>query len=165
MGRSRPAGPATFRPTAAPGSEPGPAEPVTGAFAAEGGQDSAEGGLPAESGAARPRRGGRGAEEAGPPLAPQSGSLAVRIDGLAARLQRIEAVLNSLVEQRSPRAWYGTAEAAQALGRSAFTVREWCRLRRVRAEKRRCGRGRSQEWMIAFDELVRIQNEGLLPED
>jgi hypothetical protein len=79
------------------------------------------------------------------------------------RLERIEAVLNSLVEQRSPKAWYSTAEAARALGRCPFTVREWCRMRRVHAEKRRCGRGRSQEWMIAHDELVRIQNEGLLP--
>jgi hypothetical protein len=71
----------------------------------------------------------------------------------------------SLVEQRIPRTWYSTGEAARILGRAEFTVREWCRRRRVHAEKRRCGRGRSQEWMLAFDELVRIQNEGLLPED
>jgi hypothetical protein len=81
------------------------------------------------------------------------------------RLKRIEAALNSLVEQRIPRTWYSTAEAARILGRCPFTVREWCRMRRVRAEKRRCGRGRSQEWVISHTELVRIQNEGLLPED
>jgi hypothetical protein len=78
-------------------------------------------------------------------------------------LDRIEAALNSLVEQRIPKAWYSTAEAARVLGRAEFTVREWCRLGRVKAEKRRCGRGRSQEWMIPHAELLRYQNEGLLP--
>ncbi len=42
-------------------------------------------------------------------------------------------------------------------------MREWFRLGRIRAEKRPCGRGRSQEWMINHDELTRIRNEGLLP--
>jgi hypothetical protein len=165
VGRSRPAGSATIRPPTAPGGEPGLTTPATGAFAGEGCQDTAEGGGPPESGAARPRRGGRDAEEAGTPPTPRSGSLAGRIDGLAARLERIEAALSSLVEQRVPRGWYSTAEAARVLGRAEFTVREWCRLGRVHAEKRRCGRGRSREWMIAHAELLRIQDEGLLPSE
>jgi hypothetical protein len=136
---------------------------VPGASETECGQDVAEGDLPPESGAARPRRGGcRGEGERLPPV-PERDSIAGRIDSLAASLVRIEAAVNSLVEQRIPRTWYSTAEAAQVLGRAVFTIREWCRLRRVHAEKRRCGRGRSREWMIAHAELLRIQDEGLLP--
>jgi hypothetical protein len=79
------------------------------------------------------------------------------------RLDRLEALLNQLVQQRAVKDWYTTAEAAQLLGRAEFTVREWCRLGRVHAQKRRSGRGRSREWVLSHAELLRIQREGLLP--
>jgi hypothetical protein len=83
---------------------------------------------------------------------------------LAERLDRIEALLARLLQQRTVKEWYAIAEAAEMLGKAEFTVREWCRLGRIQAQKRPCGRGRSREWMIAHAELVRIQNEGLLPQ-
>lgn len=86
-----------------------------------------------------------------------------RIDLLVGRLERIEAVLVTLVRQRPAKEWYGTTELAEVLGRAEFTVREWCRLGRVRAEKRACGRGRAREWMVSHAELLRLQGEGLLP--
>jgi excisionase family DNA binding protein len=58
---------------------------------------------------------------------------------------------------------YTTEEAAAILNRSDITVREWCRHGRVRATKRATGRGRHHQWQISHAELVRIQNEGLLP--
>jgi hypothetical protein len=79
------------------------------------------------------------------------------------RLERIEEVLLCLVEQRTIRDWYTTSEVAQALSRAEWTVREWCRLGRVNASKRACGRGRSQEWVISHAEIDRIRNHGLLP--
>lgn len=79
------------------------------------------------------------------------------------RLDRIEAALKQLIDQRAIKAWYTTAEAAHELKRAEYTVREWCRLGRVRAEKRACGRGRAKEWIISYEELSRIHNEGLLP--
>ncbi len=79
------------------------------------------------------------------------------------RLARIEHLLESLVEQRSSREFYSTAEVAKILNRAEFTVREWCRNGRILAEKRASGRGISKEWMIAHEELERIRNEGLLP--
>jgi hypothetical protein len=79
------------------------------------------------------------------------------------RLDRIEAALGLLVQQRTIKDWYSTAEIAGIVGKAEFTVREWCRLGRVHAQKRACGRGPTQEWMVSHDELVRIQNHGLLP--
>jgi hypothetical protein len=79
------------------------------------------------------------------------------------RLDRIEAALAVLVRERPAKEWYTTEEAAQALGKAEFTVREWCRLGRVRAEKRNSGRGAFASWVISHDELLRYQREGLLP--
>lgn len=79
------------------------------------------------------------------------------------RLDRIETLLRDLVTERTVKDWYTVAEAAEILGKAEFTVREWCRLGRVYASKRACGRGLSQEWIIAHEELTRIRNEGLLP--
>jgi hypothetical protein len=78
------------------------------------------------------------------------------------RLERIEQTLQALVRERTIKEYYSVAEVAEILGRAEFTVREWCRLGRVWAEKRACGRGNSKEWMISHGELTRIQNEGLL---
>jgi hypothetical protein len=82
---------------------------------------------------------------------------------LIERLERIEDVLLRLVGKPQERDWYTPVEAAGILGRAAYTIREWARHRRIRASKRRCGRGNAKEWMISADELRRIQNEGLLP--
>lgn len=78
------------------------------------------------------------------------------------RLKWIEEALQTLLQQRVVQKWYSTADLAKILGRAEFTVREWCRLRRIRAEKRPCGRGNSKEWMISHEELERVQAEGLL---
>jgi hypothetical protein len=83
---------------------------------------------------------------------------------LARRLDRIEQMLQSLVEQRTLKEWYTTAEVAKVLGKAEFTVREWCRLGRVNAEKKKCGRGVASEWIISHAELTRVRNKGLLPD-
>jgi hypothetical protein len=79
------------------------------------------------------------------------------------RLDRIEETLAALVGRYTIQDWYDTKTVAQILGKSQYRVREWCRLRRVIAEKRPCGRGVSKEWMISHDELMRIKSKGLLP--
>ena len=82
----------------------------------------------------------------------------------AQRLDRIEQILQSIIEQRTIKDWYTTAEVARVLGKAEFTVREWCRLGRVRAEKKKCGRGVASEWIISHEELTRVRNEGLQPQ-
>lgn len=86
-----------------------------------------------------------------------------RLACVEGQLDRVESVLKKLLHQQTPKRYYSPAEAAEILGKAEFTVREWCRLGRVRAHKRACGRGHAREWIIAREELTRIQNEGLLP--
>lgn len=81
------------------------------------------------------------------------------------RLEGIESSLRTAIDQRVIRDWYDTAAVAELLGKAEFTVREWCRRGRIRAQKRRSGRGKYQLWVISHEELQRFQREGLLPED
>jgi len=60
---------------------------------------------------------------------------------LLERLERIEATLALLVRERTAKEWYTTEEVARIVGKAEFTVREWCRNGRIRAEKRISGRG------------------------
>ena len=85
-------------------------------------------------------------------------------DELLTRLAKIETLLASLVEQRTIKEWYSTADVATILGKAEFTVREWCRLGRVHAQKKKSGRGVASEWIVSHAELTRIRNEGLLPD-
>jgi hypothetical protein len=82
---------------------------------------------------------------------------------LATRLDRIEGMLAALVQRQTIKDFYATDEFARIVGKAEFTVREWCRLGRVRAEKRRSGRGAHPAWVISHQELVRYQKEGLIP--
>ena len=88
---------------------------------------------------------------------------AVETDVLS-RLEKIESLLQTLVQQKTVKEWYSTAEVASILDKAEFTVREWCRLGRVKAEKKKCGRGVTSEWIVSHAELTRVSNEGLLPD-
>ena len=77
--------------------------------------------------------------------------------------EMVAEVRDLLVNQKPVKEYYGVGEVAERLQKAEFTVREWCRLRRINAEKRRTGRGRSTEWVISHAELLRIEKEGLLP--
>ena len=82
---------------------------------------------------------------------------------LEERLARIEQMLLTLIEQKTVKEWYTTAEVAKLLGKAEFTVREWCRLGRIHAEKWQSGRGPHAAWVVSHDELLRYQREGLIP--
>jgi hypothetical protein len=55
--------------------------------------------------------------------------------------ERVAEVLGLLADRPPAKARYTTAEVAGLLGKAEYTVREWCRHGRIRAEKRACGRG------------------------
>jgi hypothetical protein len=86
----------------------------------------------------------------------------VELHQLLERLERVEAALNQLVDSRTIKESYSPTEIAKILGRKPYTVREWCRLKRINATKRPSGRGASDEWEISHEELERIKAHGLL---
>ena len=88
---------------------------------------------------------------------------AEELTALLARLDRIESALMSLVERQAVKDWYTTEEVGKALGKSDYTVREWCRQGRIKGEKKGSGRGRYQSWVVSHSELQRVQKEGLIP--
>jgi hypothetical protein len=79
------------------------------------------------------------------------------------RLDRIENLLAVLVDRQQVRDWYTTQEFARAVGKAEFTIREYCRLGRLRAEKRQSGRGAYTQWVLSHAELERYRRNGLLP--
>jgi len=79
------------------------------------------------------------------------------------RLSRIELALQTLVNGRIIKSWYSTREVSDLLDKAEFTVREWCRLGRINAEKRQSGRGPHAAWVISHEELLRLERDGLLP--
>lgn len=88
---------------------------------------------------------------------------AIQMDELMMRLAKIESMLADLVHRQQIRDWYTTEQFAQLMGKAEFTIREYCRLGRLRAEKRASGRGTHSQWVISHAELLRFQREGLLP--
>ena len=88
---------------------------------------------------------------------------ATELQRISEQLQRIEAALSELAGQRSTKESYSPSEVARVLGKKPYTVREWCRLKRINAIKRPYGRGASDEWEISYEELERIRAHGLLP--
>jgi hypothetical protein len=79
------------------------------------------------------------------------------------RLEKIESLLVLLVERQQVREFYEIEEFARLVGRDRFTVREWARHGRIRAEKKLSGRGAHAQWAVSHDELLRYRREGLLP--
>lgn len=84
---------------------------------------------------------------------------------LKAEVKEIHAAVRELlVGQHTDRAQYSVAEVAQLLNKKPYTVREWCRLRRINAVSTHSGRGVYCEWRISKEEVQRIRDEGLLPD-
>ena len=99
-------------------------------------------------------------------VAPLDDSItAGRISDLLTELRnRLESIERRLKNKASfEQEFYSVSDAAEILGKAAWTVREWCRLGRINATKRRCGRGSSGEWTISAGEIKRVIEEGLMP--
>lgn len=81
---------------------------------------------------------------------------------LLATLEDLRGKLDALVARGTPQASYSTREFAERIGLSDWTVRNYCRLGRLRAAKKRSGRGAHPEWVLSHEELERYRKEGLI---
>ena len=83
----------------------------------------------------------------------------VLLKALHERLDRLE---QNLAMSREKEA-YTVDEAAKRLNRRPWTVRQWCNKGEVAGAYKVRGKGRTGEWRIPHDALVRVQNEGAAP--
>jgi Helix-turn-helix domain len=94
----------------------------------------------------------------------KSGDLRLKLDQLLFKVNRLEELLRQVIKDQAPaKDYYTVAEFAELVGLEKYTVREHCRLGRLRGEKTDCGRGNNPEWRISHAELIRYRNYGLLP--
>ena len=83
-----------------------------------------------------------------------------RMDSIEAKLDELLAKSESATHTKE---WYSPEEFGQLVGKTRYTVSEWCRLERINAQKAESGRGRNREWRISHEELKRYEREGLFP--
>jgi helix-turn-helix protein len=85
------------------------------------------------------------------------------LENIKASLNPIQQMLIVLVGQKTLKEYYTVEEIAERVGREPYTVREWCRLGRIRGQKKQSGRGKYPLWVIPHAEMLRYEREGLLP--
>ena len=97
-----------------------------------------------------------------------------QFENLMERLASLEHTVTTIIQDSSaaqaekecpatPREYYSVAEFASLVDRNEYTVREWCRLERINAEKCESGRGDAKNWKIPAAELQRYRDHGLQP--
>lgn len=90
-------------------------------------------------------------------------SEATTIDILLTRIDRLESKLDQLLTKEAVREFYTTAQFADRVGKSKDTIAGHCQNGRIRATRKRNGRGGKLEYSISHDELLRFERDGLLP--
>lgn len=94
----------------------------------------------------------------------RSADVLLKLNEIIFRLTRLEDRIAQVIkDQAPPKEYYTVEEFSKLADLAPYTVREHCRLGRLRAEKGACGRGTTLEWRISHTELVRYRNHGLLP--
>ena len=83
------------------------------------------------------------------------------LDSVDSRLENLEKLVAGMglvvAERQAEKDWYSTAELAELLGKSDFTVREkWCNQGRIECEKD----PDSGKWRIPAHEVRRLHNGG-----
>ena len=86
-------------------------------------------------------------------------------EAFVAIVERLDLIIEQLTRDREreedkDRQRFTTSQAAKRLNKSPWTVREWCRLGQVRAERIKLGRsGNRLEWRINADEVIRVAHD------
>jgi hypothetical protein len=82
---------------------------------------------------------------------------------IRAEQENLRQMLMTLLNREQVKESYSTEEVAKKLGKRPWTVRQWCNLGQVPGAKHTAGRGKSGEWRIPHEVLVKLQNEGPTP--
>ncbi len=85
-----------------------------------------------------------------------------KVDDIRELLLTVNGKLDALVARETVHETYSTREFADRVGLAEWTVRNYCRLGRLNARKKKSGRGLSLEWTLQNEELERFRREGLL---
>jgi hypothetical protein len=85
----------------------------------------------------------------------QSNDVLELLKAILNRVERLETRFAHSVEKES----YTVEDGAERLGRRPFTVRQWANKGQAKANKVH-GKGRTGEWRIPHEELLRLQAEG-----
>lgn len=85
------------------------------------------------------------------------------VEGHLLQIEGQLSTIKELDETFGNRKFFSVAEFAKLVGKSEYTVREWCRLGRINSEKAETGYGDSKSWKIPASELLRYRDHGLLP--
>jgi len=94
-------------------------------------------------------------------LQPRVGAL----EAIEVRLEKVQELLELLaVGTLGQRKFYTTKEFALLVNRAEYTIRELCRLGRIKCTRDKAGRGGYGAYRISHEELLRFQDEGSLPD-
>jgi hypothetical protein len=79
------------------------------------------------------------------------------------QLSSIHSIVRQLLDRTAIKSHYSVEEFSKLVGKVEFTVRQWCNLGRINAEKSMTRSGSATRWVISRDEYERYSREGLLP--
>jgi hypothetical protein len=82
---------------------------------------------------------------------------------LSEEMKRMNGVLEELLKRQTIKEYYDTEEFADLTGLKPKTVRDYLNEGRLKGQKKQCGHGRSKQWAIPHEELLRFEREGRLP--
>ncbi len=87
-------------------------------------------------------------------------------EALVPLVERLDQIIELMAGERErqddkDRQRFTTAQAAKRLNKSSWTVRQWCALGQIRAERIKLGRsGNRLEWRIDAAEVNRVAQDG-----
>jgi hypothetical protein len=89
--------------------------------------------------------------------------LEIATEANSRKLDALMLAIDKLPGNQLDKEFYTVDEFAARFKRSPYTCREYCRHGRLRATKQRSGRGKYCAWVISRAEVLRFEEEGMLP--
>ena len=92
----------------------------------------------------------------------------LEIDQIACRMMQLltpvlEDMFRQMNQHKVVKESYTIDEVAKRLGRSEWTVRQWCNKGQVPDSVKVPGKGRTGEWRIPHEAVTRLESQGPLP--